>query len=190
MSEHKTNWKKLMNPDYLGAYSLDDGSGKYADMIVTIRNIKTESVASPEGKRETCPVAYFAESGIKPMVLNATNMKALQKLFNSKYIEDWEGGKIQLFVTPVKAFGDTVDALRIRPYAPKSEKSNEVPKCAECGGTIEGFDKYSAAQIAERNQQKYGKPLCVPCAKKRAEKDKAEQPADPLAPAGKDGEML
>jgi len=189
MSDHKTNWKKLMNPDYLGAYSLDDGSGKYADIIVTIRNIKTESVASPEGKRETCPVAYFAENGIKPMVLNATNMKTLQKLFHSKYIEDWEGGKIQLFVAQVKAFGDVVDALRIRPYAPEV-KTEEVPECADCGGKIEGFDKYSAAQIAKRNQQKYGKPICIACAKKRAEKEKAEQPADPLAPAGEDGEML
>lgn len=187
----KTNWKKLMNPDYLGAYSLDDGNGKYNDIIVTIRNVKTESVTGPEGKRETCPVAYFTENGVKPMVLNATNMKTLQKLFHSKYIEDWSGGKIQLFVTSVKAFGDVVDALRIRPYIPESK--SKKPVCADCGAEIQGFGEYSAEQIAERNQRKYGKPLCIPCAKKRAEKEKADKPVDPLAespeqntPAGKD----
>ena len=196
----KTNWKKLMNPDYLGAYSLDDGNGKYNDIIVTIRNVKTESVTGPEGKRETCPVAYFTENGVKPMVLNATNMKTLQKLFHSKYIEDWSGGRIQIFVASVKAFGDVVDALRIRPYIPE-EQTPDKPICADCNNEIQGFDKYSATQIAERNQRKYGKPLCVPCAKKRAEKEKAESPADPLAdtavgvpeqpaPAGEEGEMI
>lgn len=192
----KTNWKKLMNPDYLGAYSLDDGNGKYNDVVATIQRIKVEDVTGPEGKHETCPVAYFAEHGMKPMVLNATNMKTLQKLFHSKYIEDWAGGKIQIFVAQVKAFGDVVDALRIRPYAPKVQTPDK-PVCAECGAEIQGYGEYTAAQIAERNQHKYGKPLCIPCAKKRTEREAAEKPADPLAektddskqgaPAGKDG---
>lgn len=175
----KTNWKKLTNPDYLGAYSLDDGNGKYNDIIVTIKSVKTESVTGPEGKHETCPVAYFADSNVKPMVLNATNMKTLEKLFHSKYIEDWSGGKIQIFVASVKAFGDVVDALRIRPYTPAAPKQ-EKPICADCSAEIQGYGEYSAEQIAERNQRKYGKPLCIPCAKKRAEKEKEEKPADPL----------
>lgn len=190
----KTPWKKLTNPDYLGAYSLDNGNGKYDDIIVTIKNVKTESVTGPDGKRETCPVAYFADNGVKPMILNATNMKTLEKLFHSKYIEDWSGGRIQLFVASVKAFGDVVDALRIRPYIPEDKKDKKLI-CADCNKEIQGFGKYDAKYIAERNQQKYGKPLCAGCAQKRAEKEKAEQPADPLAteqsaPAGEDGEIL
>jgi len=176
----KTNWKKLINPDYLGAYSLDDGNEKYNDLIVSIRNIKTESVAGPDGKKETCPVAYFDDNNLKPMVLNSTNMKTLEKLFKSKYIEDWAGGKIQLFVAPVKAFGGVVDALRIRPYRPES-KAPEKPICADCSTEIKGFGKYDAKYIAERNQQKYGKPLCADCAQKRADKEKAEKVVDPLA---------
>ncbi len=183
----KTNWKKLVSSDYLGAYSLDDGNGKYADIVVTISKIQEEIVTSPEGKKENCPVMYFKERDIKPMVLNHTNMKTLEKLFHSKYIEDWAGGRIQLFVAPVKAFGDMVDALRIRPYLPAAPKQ-EKPICADCGAEIKPFGKYDAKYIAERNQQKYGKPLCAECAQKRADKEKSEKPADPLAegPTGKD----
>lgn len=187
----KTNWKKLINPDYLGAYSLDNGNGEYTDLIVTIKRIKVETVTGPEGKKENCPVAYFAESGTKPMVLNATNMKTLQKLFRSKYIEDWEGGKIQLFVAQVKAFGDVVDALRIRPYAPKVQ-AQEKPVCTDCKKDIQPFGNRPASYMAEYTAKKYGKPLCADCAQKRAEKEQAEKPADPLASeeAEKDGEML
>ena len=35
----KTHWKKLTNPDYLGAYALEDGE----DMIVTIKNVSTKN---------------------------------------------------------------------------------------------------------------------------------------------------
>lgn len=185
----KTHWKKLSNPDYLGAYALDPGK----DLIATIKSVGEERVVGADGKKEDCIVAHFEEPGVKPMILNTTNCKTISKIYKTPYIEDWHGCKIQLFVAQVKAFGDVVDALRIRPYRP-DVKAPEKPVCADCGKEIQGFDKYSAEQIAERNQRKYGKPLCVPCAKKRAEKEKADKPADPLAleqpataePAGKD----
>ena len=89
-----------MNPDYLGAYSLDDGNGKYTDIIATIQYVKVENVTGPDGKKEDCPVAHFSERELKPMILNATNMKTLEKLFHSKYVEDWAGHKIQIGVCP------------------------------------------------------------------------------------------
>ena len=36
----KTHWKLLTNPDYLGAYALEDGK----DMIVTIKNVSVQSI--------------------------------------------------------------------------------------------------------------------------------------------------
>ena len=56
----KTHWKKLTNPDYLGAYALTPGQ----DLIATIKTVKREIVTGPEGKKEECSVCYFAESGI------------------------------------------------------------------------------------------------------------------------------
>lgn len=117
MSEQLTHWKKLRNPDYIGAYCMPtDGS----DVILTIRQAKTEKVASTDGKKSECLVIYFAEPNWKPMILNATNAKVIEKVAKTPYIEKWSGVKIQLYVAKnIPAFGERVDALRIRTFAPK-----------------------------------------------------------------------
>lgn len=110
----KTHWKKLTNPDYLGAYALDDGK----DMIVTIKNVEQKTITGAKGEKEDCIVADF-ENGVKPMILNKTNMKRIEKVCGSPYIEDWAGHNIQLYVDSVSAFGTTTMALRVRDFAPK-----------------------------------------------------------------------
>lgn len=163
-----------MNPDYLGAYSLDDGNGKYTDIVATIQYVKVENVTGPDGKKEDCPVAHFSERELKPMILNATNMKTLEKLFRSKYIEDWAGHKIQIGVEQVKAFGDVVDALRIRKYLPREAGSS---KCADCEQEVTAAGEMSAAQIVAFAQKRFGTVLCADCMKKRdAVKKAAEEP--------------
>lgn len=178
---NKTHWKKLSNPDYLGAYALEPGK----DLIVTIQSVGEEHVTGTDGKKEDCIVAHFAEADVKPMILNATNCKTISKIYGTPYIEEWRGCVIQLYVAEVQAFGDTVEALRVRKYKPNI-KVSEKPVCADCGAEIKGYGKYDAQYIAERNQQKYGKPLCVECAQKRTEREKAEKPIDPLAGGGSD----
>ena len=76
MSETLTHWKKLTNPNYLGAYSFSEGEEK----ILTIKEVKTELVKGEDGKDEQCTIAYFAENE-KPMILNKTNCKIIQKLY-------------------------------------------------------------------------------------------------------------
>jgi|LakMenEpi03Aug12_release.lakeMendotaPanAssembly.Ray.scaffolds.fasta_scaffold375721_1 hypothetical protein len=122
MTEVKTHWKKLHNPDYIGAYTLMDGDVK--ELVVKFASVKTKEVQSPDGKKEQCVVAELI--GQKPMILNATNMKALQKLSGSPYVEDWNGLQVTLYVAQVKAFGDVVDALRIRPTLPTAPAKPEL----------------------------------------------------------------
>jgi len=117
----KTHWKKLHNPNYLGFYSLEEGK----DMILTIKNVIKESVKSERGA-EDCIVCYFVENA-KPMILNVTNSKMIEKIHSTPYIESWSGKQIQIYGTKVKAFGGEVDALRIRPIAPKSSKEELTP---------------------------------------------------------------
>ena len=69
----KTHWKKLNNPDYLGAYAFNPGEEK----TVTISAIKREIVTGPDGKKEECTVVSFA-GNTKPLILNATNAKMVQ----------------------------------------------------------------------------------------------------------------
>ena len=42
----ETHWKRLINPDYLGAYSLDPGK----DKILTIKVVKREMITGTGGK--------------------------------------------------------------------------------------------------------------------------------------------
>ena len=110
----KTHWKKLTNPDYLGAYALDEGK----DMIVTIEEVKLELVPGQNGAKEEQVVAHFA-NGVKPMILNKTNMKRIEQVTGTPYIEEWAGHNIQLYSELVSAFGTTTEGLRVREFKPK-----------------------------------------------------------------------
>ena len=164
MAEVLTHWKKLTNPDYLGAYALEPGQ----DLIVTIKSVANEVVTGTDGKKETCSVMHFTEN-VKPLVLNATNSKTITKLLKTPYIEQWSGRKIQLYVeTGIKAFGDIVDAIRVRPFLPVEQKL----ECADCGKKIEPFGKMSAEVVAKHTLKTYGKMLCSECATKLANASK------------------
>lgn len=155
-----THWKKLTNPEYLGAYALERGQ----DVILTISYIREETVVGPDGKKDNCVVCHFAEN-VKPMILNSTNMKAISKLYGSPYIEDWAGKKVQIGVEKVKAFGDIVEALRVRNIIPSVEKK-EFPKCEVCGGDIRPTKSMTAEEVRDYTKAKLGKAMCSACANK------------------------
>lgn len=155
-----THWKKLSNPNYLGAYSIEDGK----DLVLTIKTVRQEDVIGTDGKKESCIVCYFDDAD-KPMILNATNLKQIQKLLGTPYIELWEGHKIQIGSEKVKAFGEIVEALRVRKFLPKST----VIKCEKCGRDIVASNGMNADQISAYTKKKYGKSICADCAKRAAE---------------------
>jgi hypothetical protein len=109
----KTHWRKQDNPNYLGAYSLMDGETK--ELTVTIEKVTTEEVKNERGS-ETCRVAYLKDQ--KPMILNTTNSRAIEKIYGTPYIEDWKNKSITLYVAKGKAFGDEIECLRIKKQKP------------------------------------------------------------------------
>lgn len=110
-SGEKTHWKRLINPDYIGAYALQPGQ----DMTVTIASVARQQVVSTGGKKEECTVAKLV--GQKPLILNVTNSKSISKLYGP-FIEDWAGKQITLYASTAKLAGETVECLRIRPAVP------------------------------------------------------------------------
>ena len=127
-------------------------------------------VMTAEGKSRKA-VVYFKEQ-LKPMILNVAKSKAIQKVVGSPYFEDWGGHAIQLYIDPnVRAFGDIVSAVRVRPRKPIIKRA---VKCADCGSEIQGASGKGADYIAQYTKQKYGVPLCFSCATKRATPSKAE----------------
>lgn len=160
--EQLTHWKKLTNPDYLGAYALTPNE----DLVATIKEVTQADVIGTGGKKELKTVVMFEEKGVKPMVLNRTNSKMITKLFKTPYIEQWKGKKIQIYIEHnIQAFGEVVDGIRVRPFLPKEDK----PVCSCCNKEIQAFNGRSPQAIANYTQQKYGKVLCAECASKEAE---------------------
>jgi len=108
-NNQKTHWKKLTNPNYLGSWDIPQGD----ELVVTIKKVVQEKVMSARGEQEDCIVAYL--DGQKPFILNVTNCKTIAKICESSFIEDWTGKSIALITQKVRAFGDTVDAIRVKP---------------------------------------------------------------------------
>ena len=152
----RTHWKKLTNPDYLGAYAFDQGEEK----LVTIDRVSEEPVKGPDGRVEDCMVLHFRQRDIKPLILNKTNAKTIERLTESPYIEDWEGRSIVLVVRTVSAFGDQVEAVRV-----KLEKVSGL--CEDCGRRIGAAGGMSGSQVADYTRDRFGAVLCADCAKKR-----------------------
>jgi len=118
----KTHWKKLDNPNYLGAYSLMVGD-KTSELTAKINKVVNEEVRTAKGP-VNCKVMYL--QGCKPMILNTTNSKIIEKIYKTPYIEDWIGQKITIYVANINAFGEFIDCLRVRPSISKEPAKPEL----------------------------------------------------------------
>lgn len=145
------HWKNLANYDYLGAYSLE---GIVPEVTLTIKEIKKERVTANGGASEDCIVAHFEETNekgviVKPMVLNKTNCKLIEKIYNTPEIEDWIGKRITIYATTTKFARETVSCLRIRDVIP----AEKIYTCSVCGKQI-------SKQTYNGSMTKYGKAVC------------------------------
>ena len=113
--QDKTHWKKLTNTNYLGSYALQPGK----DLVVTITDVKKEMVKDATGSESECLIINLQNQ--KPLICNKTNAKSIAKAVGSPFIEDWKGKQIALYIASVRAFGETVDGLRVRPTTVKTK---------------------------------------------------------------------
>lgn len=160
-----THWKALTDCEYIGAYAFQPGQ----EITATIKTVRRELVTGADGKKENCTVVYFSENGTKPLILNATNAKMITKVAGTPYIEEWSGKAIVMGVEKVKAFGDVVEAVRVRNKRPAPTRPAPVQRCADCGEVIQPFGQMTAEQVAKYTLGKFGVMLCVPCGQARAD---------------------
>jgi len=107
------HWKNFLDKDYLGSHNLERGE----EMLLTIEKFEgEEEIKTADGAKQK-QVLYFTED-VPKMILNITNGNILTNLYGS-HPDQWPGKQIQVYATPVKAFGKTQDALRIRDFVPK-----------------------------------------------------------------------
>ncbi|MEI6190492.1 MAG: hypothetical protein WCP61_08735 [Chitinophagia bacterium] len=105
----QTHWKKLTNPKYVGSHDLLPGQ----ELQITFDKVVKEMVKNVDGKEEMCVVAYM-KGAHKPLIMNKTNMKIVTKVLNTPYIEEWIGKSVTIYSAKVKAFGEVVDAIRVK----------------------------------------------------------------------------
>lgn len=163
MEKKLTHWKEAFNPDYIGAYAFQPDEEK----VVTIKGTRMAVVFGENGRKENKTIVDFVED-VKPLILNRTNGKTIEKLAKSPFEQHWTGLRVTLYVDHnVKGkAGEIVDGVRVRPKLPEQAAAKSV-KCADCGKAIAGTDTMPAAVVAERTKAKYGKALCVACGAKR-----------------------
>jgi len=143
----KTHWKKLQSSNYLGSHDLMNGE-ENPFINATIERVVMEDVTGSDGKKERCSVAYLKNR--KPMILNVTNSRAIETIAQSPYVEDWVGIEIGIGIEQVRAFGQTVDALRIKRPKSKPELKPNTPQWDKAvefvknGGKVESIQsKYT-----------------------------------------------
>jgi len=144
--ENKTPWKTLAELNYLSGETFLPGEQR----VLTIKEVKQESIDTHRGSVSTKWVLYFVEDSL-PMILNSTNCDTIAKLYGSIYVEDWIGKRIQVFAPSINAFGETRPALRIKKIIPESNEPEY--RCCVCN-TIITKDLYDSSI------KKYGKPYC------------------------------
>lgn len=160
----KTSWKTLVDWKNLSSTSLFN-----EERILTIKQIRREEIISTNGKKTMVAVCRFEDDKL-PMVLNKTNLRTLEKIFETDKIEDWYGKKIMVYVKSGIKFGkELVKGLRVR----------EVPQrfCQVCKKEI-------SEEIYQGSIKKYGIAFCSAECKEKVDKgeikivakEKAEAP--------------
>lgn len=171
-----THWKKIVSdPNYIGEADFEEGEEK----VLTIARVNaSETVVTAEGKSQKA-VIHWAEKGNKPMILNVARSKNIAKVAGTPDVERWPGVAVQLYIEHgIKAFGEVVSAVRVRPFKPRVQQRQPVPPCTDCGKPIQAAMGKAADWVAAYTTKNYGVPLCAECAQKRKDAATAEAEAE------------
>ena len=88
-------------------------------ITLTIARLVVEELGhGPEKERK--PVLYF-QKATKGLVLNRTNAMTIVTLYGDES-DDWEGKRISIYPTRIRAFGAMQDTIRVREEIPAQPK--------------------------------------------------------------------
>jgi hypothetical protein len=163
----KTHYRKAFDSPYLSSADIVEPT------ILTVQRVTLEGDKTKKTK-DVFNTAYFVEKELrrgeklKPMILNATNSKAMKRLTNSPFIDDWKNVLITVYVDPAVRFGkETMEGLRIRPESPKRElkpiADDRLEKAIEAirTGTYTAIELESRYALTLAQQDTLNKALAV-----------------------------
>lgn len=135
------DFRTMYDANYIYAFNL---GGK--DVTLTIARVEAAKVKNADKKEQKKPIVYFKGAQVskelpygRGLVLCKTNGKTIAKMYGNN-TDEWVGKRITLFSAMVDAFGQTVDAIRIRPT---------VPKATAKGGELEDAPEVPAPEAPE-----------------------------------------
>ena len=135
--------------------------------------------------KENKDVITFSEKSVpgirevRPLIVNATNRKALRKLYKSVTADALTGKRIQLYIDHKvrdPQDGSLTDGIRIRDRIPAA--AQPAARCDECGAEIRPLGRMNSAEVAAYTRSKYGRALCEACAVKAKEAAKAAEASE------------
>ena len=90
-------------------------------MAVKIKSVEMAELQSPDGKKQSKPVARFHNQE-KGLVLNGVNFDTIADILGAD-TDDWVGGEIELIPSKTEMAGKRVDCVRVQPL----EKAAKPP---------------------------------------------------------------
>ena len=88
------------------------------EFVVKIKDLRKEKIHNPNGCSEENMVMYFEED-VKPLILDTTNMKNIEKALKTPYMDEWIGRKLQLYFDPAVSTFEIRITVRVRDFEPK-----------------------------------------------------------------------
>ena len=110
--------------DYLFAFDLQG-----RDVTVTIDRVEAGTITGEAGRKSKKPLVTFrgrdGQPSKKKLALNKTNGKTIAQLYGTD-TAGWVGKAITIYPTTTTFGNDTVECIRVRPQAPKSNGKSKA----------------------------------------------------------------
>jgi hypothetical protein len=103
--------------EHLYAYDLEG-----REVTIQIEKAFGGELIGDKGRKSKKPMIKFVGKD-KKLALNKTNGKAIAKLYGTN-TDDWAGKWITIYPTTTEFGGETVDCIRIKPFAPTPRSAN------------------------------------------------------------------
>lgn len=180
--ETKTHYRKAFDSPYLSSADIVD------PVVLTVRRVVLEKDRTKK-TQDLFNTAYFVEPEIrhgeklKPMILNATNSKMMASITGSKWIDDWNGVAVTIFVDSNVRFGkETVEGLRLakateRPRSAPPDLVARGQKAATTG--VETYSKFWSGISKDERQMLAARHLGWKAEAEAADKTRAVEAARP-----------
>lgn len=114
-------------------------------VTLTIAKLVVEELGHG-AERERKPVLYFQKAS-KGLVLNRTNAMTIASLYGDES-DEWQGKRISIYPTRIRAFGTMQDTIRVREEIPAQPKMPSLTMPVEEAAEIDDVEDVTDVETA------------------------------------------